>query len=232
VSLATEPVARRAPPPTNGHAPAEERDYVVSAERLAQIWPDKDARARRKEIRNLLADERVGPQITHGPIAKPENVRAADPDDERDLYDLAMLDLKENAEHIAPISPNKVVALIHHGTRRQGGMIGVIDGPEGGIVGAVCLVPSQWWWSEGYYLQDVFTCVHPDHRKSDYAKDLINFACWASDEWTRGFGYRVYTLTGVLGTKRVRDKIRFFRRMLTLVGAAVLYPAPPEGGSP
>lgn len=200
---------------------------VISPEELARFG-NGDAQRGRRELRRLVVAE-IDRKVSDGPTEKPANVRLASMKDEAAILELLLLDLKENAAVVAPIDPERVMEHIVLGTRRQGGLVGVIDGANGQPVAVVVLVPMQWWWSKAHYLQDVVNYVHPDHRVSRHIHDLIQFERWAADEWSRLFGYRIYLLCGVLGYKRVREKLIMYKRKFLQAGAAFLYPAPRDG---
>ncbi len=198
----------------------------VSAETLARFGGG-NAKVGRAELRALLAAERDS--LCHiGPTAQPLTVRVAGPPDEDDVLALLMMDLEQNAARIAPIDAKKVLDHIQMGTRRRGGIVGVIGRPA---VAVVVLIPYQWWWSNGWYWQELVNFVHPDHRKSTHADDLMNFCKWAADEHTKGMGYRWWLLCGVLGAWRVQSKIAKYRRKFWQAGAAFIYPAPPSQGA-
>lgn len=198
----------------------------ISQEALARFGGGNAATGR-KELRALLAAERESPAYS-GPTERPQSVRIAGPADEADILALLKLDLAANAAHIAPIDDEKVLAHIQTGTRRRGGFVGVIGKPA---IAVVILIPFQWWFSNGWYFQEIVNFVHPDHRKSNHASDLIDFSKWASDEQTRGFGYRVWLLCGVLGAWRVHAKVALYRRKVWQAGIACVYPAPPVIGN-
>jgi GNAT superfamily N-acetyltransferase len=198
----------------------------ITAEQLA-VLGNGDAKRGRRELRLLLASEQDR-SVPSGPAVKPATVRIATIADEPAIFDLIMMDLDENATHIAPIDTDQVIRHIHVATRQQGGIMGVIDGPEGTPIGLVLLVPEQWWWSRAYYVQEKITYVHPDHRGAGHIHDLLQFARWTADIWTASFGYRIFMLCGVLGTKRIREKMILYRRKFRAVGMAFLYPPPPE----
>lgn len=204
--------------------------YLVSDETLARLG-NGDVKRGRRELRMMLADTRE-PKVHVGPTDYPtradgsRTVRFAGPADEQAILALVLLDHAENAAEIAPLDEDRILEHIRAGTEKKGGILGVVDGPDGTPVGTVCLMPYQWWFSKAYCVQEIWNFVHPDHRRSNHAADLIQFTKWVSDEWTRQFGYRVFTLTGVTATKRVREKIRLYRRVLTPVGAFFVYPTP------
>ena len=194
----------------------------ISNERLLKVNPD--LHAARRMVRQALMDLKE-PRVIRGPTAKPTDVRIAGPDDERAVYDLVIMDLEENAR-IAPIHPNKVANLIMSGTRRQGGIVGVIDGADKKPVAVEILALDIWWWSQQRFIQKVVDFVHPAHRQSTHAAHLIQFAKWATDKWTEQFGHQMYLLGGTLGPKRTRDKGRFYSRHISQMGVACLYPYP------
>lgn len=201
---------------------------VVSAEALTRFG-NGDPKQGRRDLRLLLAAERESPKWS-GPTVRPDTVRVAVPEDEEALLALLMDDLKVNAEHMAVISDERVLFHIQSGTRRRGGIVGVI-GPVGAPVACVILVPFQPWWSNSWWLQEVVNYVHPDHRRSSYVDALLDFVKWSSDDMTKGFGYRVPVLCGVLGAWRVRAKMALYARKFWTAGICCIYPAPPMKGN-
>lgn len=188
-----------------------------------------DASRGRKDLRAFLAIDRDDPVFV-GPTEKPAAVRIAGPQDEAALLELFLMDLRDNAEHIAPIDEEKCRLHIEAGTRGRGGIVGCIDGPDGKPVALTILLQMQWHWSQGWFLQELTMFVHPDHRRSNHADDLLAFIKWASDQMSRRAGSRVYTLCGVLGAWRVLRKISLYRRKFALAGVACIYPTPPQKG--
>lgn len=220
---------RRASP--KGAATEDDGSVLVTKEQLARFGGgegrDGGAWQGRRDLRHLLAADRNDPTYV-GPTAIPKTVRLAGPSDELDVFNLLKMDLEENATQVAPIDPEKVMLTIQSGTRTRGGFVGVIGKPA---IAVVVLIPCQWWWSNGWYFEELVNYVHPDHRKSNHASDLLDFCKWASDEQTRGFGYRVYLVAGVFGARRIYAKISMYRRKLWQVGGCFLYPAPPNLGN-
>jgi GNAT superfamily N-acetyltransferase len=198
--------------------------YLITNEKLAKIGHG-DVKRGRRAVRMMLADAQE-PKIQRGPTDKPTTVRAAVVGDEDAIFELLRMELREVAEGVAPPSFEKIMRFIRMGTEGKGVVIGVIESPEGDIVATVGMISEQWWFTESWHISELWNFVHPDHRRSQHAHDLIQFTKWASDEWTRRFGYQVFLVTGVLTTRRVHDKIRFYRRMLTQAGAWFLYPWP------
>lgn len=198
---------------------------VLTAEELA-IFGDGDARQGAHEIRMMIANERDR-TINEKPCPRTASasVRLATAADVEAIYQLLLLDVAENAEIIAVSNEDCIRETITQALAAPN-VVGVIDGADGQPVAVIMLIAMRWWWSRSFYYQEIPLFVHPDHRKSTHARSLIAFQRWWVDEMTRAFGYRVYLLCGVLGTKKVRAKIALYRRMFRQVGAVFLYPWP------
>lgn len=151
------------------------------------------------------------------PTPRPFGVRIANLSDEGQIYDLLVLMAEEIA--LLPISETKVRAMIRHAAARNGGVIGIVENEEK-IVGAVCLVMNQGWYSESWFCDEIWNFVHPDHRRglgNDYAKRLLQFSKW----WSEQLGMPL--VMGIMSTKRTMGKIRFYMRNLRLIGGIFLW---------
>lgn len=187
---------------------------------------DGDIYKARRQLRLMIANERERKPV-NGPTEAPKTVRAAVPADEQAILDLLLLDVAENAAHVAPPDNDRIMEHVCSGTRRRGGIVGVINGSDRKIVAVTIMVPMQWWWSKQYFVQEMVMYVHPDHRKgTNHGQDLMQFQRWAVDTWSSKFGYRIYLLCGVLGIYKVREKIALYRRKLRQAGAVFIYPSP------
>jgi hypothetical protein len=215
-------------PDTIGYA-VEDGGFFITAEQLARISPDP--RQARKDLRMLLADLRE-PKRIMGPTARPQSVRMARAGDTEPIFELLAGVYRENGHTFAPMDRGKIEGLIQKGIEQKDGVIlGVIETLTHGIVATCALMIAQFGWSRQWYLMDVWQCVHPDHRRSRHADDLLDFECWLSDEMTRGFGYQVYLVGGVLSLTRPREKARLFARHMNFIGASFIYPLPPEAAA-
>lgn len=200
-----------------------EDGVLITNDQLRQI--DPDVRKARQFLRRMLLDLRTPPAPVRGPTARPKAVRLATKSDELAVYDLAVMDLTENAR-VAPISRDEVAKVIMRGTRQQGGIVSVIDGQDGKPVALQILIASKWWWSNQWYIQKMVDFVHPDHRGTRHAQHLVQFSKWVTDEWSREFGYQIYLLSGVLSPTHSKRKSRLYARQMTPVGETFLYPFP------
>lgn len=207
--------------------PMPDGSLLITAEQLARLG-NGDPKRGRRELRLLLEAERE-PEVFNGPTEKPATVRIATPKDEKEVLQLILCDLRENAEKIAPIHEERIVEHIRAATEKRGAIIGLIDGPEGKPVAVCMILPAQWWFSKAYFLHEALNYVHPDHRKTRHIHDLIQFERWVGDQWSKNAGFRIYTVFNVLGTKRVREKTILYRRKLAQSGAVFVYPDPFAG---
>lgn len=141
---------------------------------------------------------------------KPKNVRLATKADEQQIYDILMELYAENA--LFSLSSEKVWSVIRRATERKGGIIGVIDGPNG-IEGSVGLELTQFWYSDDWLVSEYWNFVREPFRKTTNAVDLINFAKWSVEN----IGLPLHM--GIITTKRTAAKERLYRRVMPKVGA-------------
>ena len=205
--------------------PVPDGSLVLTREELS-IFGDGDPARGAREIRLMIANERDR-AINEQPCPRSASatVRLGKASDEDGIYELLKLDIAENAAIVAPANEEDIRATIKQALSKPN-IIGLIDGPDGKPVAVVMLICMKWWFSKAWYYQEVPLFVHPDHRKSNHARQLIAFQRYWVDEMTRAFGYRVHLLCGVLGTKKVRAKTALYRRMFRQVGSVFLYPSP------
>lgn len=108
---------------------------------------------------------------------------------------------------------------------RKGGILAVI-GPPGNIRAMMLLIIAKAWFTDHDHLQEYFCYVHPDHRKSDYHKILIEYAKTCSDELSKDAGYKFPLFMGVMTSKRMASKVRLYRRFFGIpVGAYFMHNA-------
>lgn len=197
--------------------------YLVPAETLAKLGGG-DVKTGRRVLRMMIDLE-----VTHAPIPsptpKPENVRAATTADELSILHLMRLDIAENAAHIAPLSEPRLLEFVQTATRDFKATIGVIGAP-GHIEGLIYLTPEQWWWSEEWCLAERVSIVHPAHRGSRHAIDLLRFARWFVEVMRHNPEVQIYLLASVVATKNALAKQVLFGRMLTRIGSVFAHPDP------
>lgn len=146
---------------------------------------------------------------------RPEHVRAAGPRDAEGIFTLLCAAHEENGW--LSMNPLKVRVMVERLVRHEPGdimgLIGVIDGEKPGtIAGAVALLIDSFWYSDEFFVSERFCFVDKGHRRSSYAKDLIQFAKWFADD------VNLPLEMGVLSTHRTEAKVRLYRRQLQYIG--------------
>ena len=139
------------------------------------------------------------------------DVRIAVPEDADAIMALLRLAHDEAGEH--PLSERKVRIVVDNGVVRNGGLIGVVGEIGGPIKAALILRISDVWYSEEKQLLELSNFVHPDHRRSTYAKQLIDFAKHCSD------GISLDLMIGVFSNERTEAKVKLYARRVTPRGA-------------
>lgn len=153
-------------------------------------------------------------------------VRKAEPKDEFDIYTLLLMLHAENA--FFRLNPEKVVAGIRMGTQRRGGIIYVIDGP-GYVVASLGMVIMQDWYSDDEFLSERWNYVHPDFRRSDYGRKLLEQSKW-THEWFKRHGLLMPVQVGINSFDRTGAKIRLYARHMPCIGAYFMYGHPLRQG--
>jgi hypothetical protein len=90
---------------------------------------------------------------------------------------------------------------------RRGGIIGVIE-KDGRIEGSIYILISNFWYSRDNHLEELWSWVRPDCRKSDHAVTLIEFAQTCAKELD------LPLVIGVITNRRMAGKVRLYRRKL------------------
>ena len=79
---------------------------------------------------------------------------------------------------------------------------------------------SEYWYSDHKLLEELYNYVRPEHRRSNNAKALIEYAKYCAREMD------LPLLIGVVSNERTAEKIRLYRRRLgEPSGAYFLYNA-------
>lgn len=146
---------------------------------------------------------------------RPTSVRVAMPSDEDEIMRLMQAAFVE--QPIFPLDEQKMREKIRMCTGRKGGVIGVVEGKDGKLEGYIIALMIQFWYSMDWCLEELSNFVHPDHRKSTHAKDLINFAKWFAEQ------LEMPLILGILSTQRLQPKIRLYERQAKMCGAIFVH---------
>ena len=149
-------------------------------------------------------------------------VRWADRRDEQRVMDLCHLLHKENG--LFDMDEDSVRGMLRKAWNRDGGIVGVIGAPDKPLEGAICLCLEQMWYSKQWHLGELFNYVHPDHRRSDHAKALIEFAKASAEK------LKVPLIIGIISNHRTEAKVRLYERRLPKAGAFFVYNTATAGG--
>lgn len=160
-------------------------------------------------------------------LANPQStqsiIRLAHPSDEPELLRLVQLMHAENGWQT--LDMDSVRETLGLAFDRKGGILAVIGAP-GHIRAMIFVRITRWWFTKDNHLEELFNYVHPDHRNSDYAKILIEYAKGCSDELSDSMGRKVPLMMGVLASRRMSAKVRLYRRFFGMpVGAFFLHNA-------
>jgi hypothetical protein len=140
------------------------------------------------------------------PVTKPyPTVRKAVKEDIPQIFKLGKLLFEENA--ITSWSENRIIAAVNRAINGDGAVIGVI-GDIGRLEGMIYLLRAKFWYTDDCHLEEVYNYVHPDYRKSDNAKALIDFAKTCSE------GINVPLMIGIVSNHKTEQKIRLYERRL------------------
>lgn len=113
-------------------------------------------------------------------------------------------------------SESKVQAMMDAYYDKTGAIIGVI-GAAGEPVAAIYLRICQVIYSDDFGLAEEFNFVSPDHRRSNYAAQLIAYAQDISD------GMKLPMVLGILSNTRTEAKMRLYSRHLEQAGGFFIY---------
>lgn len=154
-----------------------------------------------------------------GAPTQPEVVVRLATDD--DLLDVWMLLMQLGAEFPkTEINEAKILQFIQY-VRKEGFLIVVEYGNK--IVGTSAVVPRQWWFSDGWYLEDYWTYLSEEGRRFGVAKALFKKLKELSDRT------KLPLILGVLTLQQVDRKNILFRRFFTPIGERFAYNLFPEG---
>lgn len=140
-------------------------------------------------------------------------------DDEANLYD-ALVALYADNSVAGSYTPASVRAQIRKGTSEAsqwGGMIGIIDAPDGRIAATIGIFPNTFWYSDKCALFELWLFVRPEYRRQDLHARLFEFGKIYRDMMREQLGYKIEFIASVASDKRLKAKIRlwsFFGRML------------------
>lgn len=177
---------------------------------VIMIAPSSEEMRGRREVYARYATPFGGSFVHTGgqatPMSRPKNVRIADVSDYALVMDFcAMLNI-ENAS--AKLDVSRLQEVVSLGLQHKNGVIAIVMDDNGAPVGCVCLALDQWDYSLSWHYTEMWVFIHPNHRKSHYAQDVLNFCKW----WAEQSGLPV--TVGIMSRDRTKAKMRFYAQKM------------------
>lgn len=142
-------------------------------------------------------------------------VRKAGPQDAPELMEMCRALHAENA--MFKMNEAKVGDMLSRAFDGRGAIIGAL-GETGSIQGAIYLLITNFWYSDEFCLEELYSFVLPQYRKSSHAKNLIGFGKRCADE------LGIPLVIGVVSNIRTQAKVNLYKRQLSdPVGAYFAY---------
>lgn len=132
-------------------------------------------------------------------------IRLATQADLPELIDMGKTLHEENG--LLNVSIDRIIATAVKAVTQNGMIIGVI-GEVGALEGMICLAVSNYWYTEDMHLEELFSFVRPEYRRSKNAKALVAFAKENAKK------LKVPLLIGIISNTRTEAKVALYQRML------------------
>lgn len=144
------------------------------------------------------------------------DVRLAVPEDLHGILNLMKIACAEDAQH--EMDEERVLGMIMRYYNKDGAIIAVI-GEVGKPEAYLLMVLDEIWYAKpgSFQLLELSLFVHHDYRKSDRAKQLMQFSKQASE------GLALDLTIGVFSNSRTEAKIRLYQRQFKTAGAYFMY---------
>jgi hypothetical protein len=133
-------------------------------------------------------------------------VRLATMEDRPSILDLCLQLHRENGKH--PLAPPKMEWLVDRGLWRQNAIMAVIGEPQD-IRAMLLLFIDDIYYSDEKQLLELWNFVRWDSRRSNYARQLLDFAVGLSERTG-------YDLTiGIISNERLEAKTAMYDRVIS-----------------
>jgi GNAT superfamily N-acetyltransferase len=147
------------------------------------------------------------PHVAAAPTAtdKLPRVRVATEADIPQLLQLGRMLHRENG--LTGWAEYRIMDAAHRAVAGDGSVIGVI-GPMGHVEAMIHLFVGRMWYSDDPHLEELYSFVAPEYRRSDNAKALVEFAKITAER------LNIPLLIGIISNKQTEQKIRLYQRRL------------------
>lgn len=143
----------------------------------------------------------------------PRRVRLAEVRDEAAIFEILTIGLANDNSFGVSHDAARIKAQIQLGTRRQGGIIGLIE-DDGKIVGTVGVFMQSYWYSATTFLAELWLFVDPAYRGRGYDDQLFRFLHWYQETMSTALGHSITLVSSVSSPRRLEAKERLWRMRL------------------
>lgn len=138
-------------------------------------------------------------------------VRSANLDDLPDIVDVARELGKENSAY--SVDEDVAIPMIRN-VLGGDGLVGIVHTDDGSIAGTIMLRIAYHWSSAQPFLDEFWVYVRPEHRKSNIARSLIQFAKHQADK------LNLLLRIGIISKIELSRKLALYERLLGTPAAA------------
>jgi GNAT superfamily N-acetyltransferase len=100
--------------------------------------------------------------------------------------------------------------------------------PKSGVVGIIsdgekiksCIglrINQSLWYADDWFLEELWNFVHPDYRRENFAKQMVEFAKNTAER----LGIPLFM--GIVTKKQLEPKLRLYQRQMTQIGAYFIH---------
>lgn len=124
----------------------------------------------------------------------------------------------EDEGFVFPPDRTVILEYVKEIMNRNGGIIGVIYDHDNKIVeGVIGLRLDKFWFSDQWFIKDIFMYVHPEFRRSTRAKCLIAFAKECAKKMN------IPLLMGIMSNIRTEAKAKLYERQMNRAGSFFVF---------
>lgn len=147
-------------------------------------------------------------QVTPGPTTTPypDAVRLPSASEEEAVMQMCRELHAENG--IFSLAEHKVRSLLQRAFNQQGGFLGVIGRPDN-LEGMIYLQVTSMWYTDDPCLEELYTFVRSDYRRSKNAVYLLHFSKWCAETT------KLPLFIGVISNEQTERKVQLYQRQFS-----------------
>lgn len=105
-----------------------------------------------------------------------------------------------------PLDEDCAKEMFVNAIEKHQGVIGVIRGDGTEVRAFICLLITRFWYTSKFHLEELWSYVGQEHRRTNYSEALIRYAKHCSDD------LKIPLMIGVLSNKRMEAKVRLYQK--------------------